>query len=114
MIPANGIHRNPRITQEWIIARALIAEIRSEGFLVSVWDGGAFSIDRSNNEADILRSMWETDQDTLVLYKSTGERVGHIFLVYGNGDDLISDYTDLPVIDELVKTVSFKLHGSRS
>ena len=99
----NGITKGQMNAAEQLVARILNA-----GYRISVHDGEAWSIKRSDNYSAILDAMGETDADTLRLTKIgnvVGE--GNIVLVWGNeddGSDLISDYgpADGP-IDELIR-----------
>ena len=75
---------------ERIVDKALAA-----GYTISVYDGGAWPLKRSSNRPDILAAMYSTDSDTLRFrLPDSGEIVGSIMLVYGNGADVVCDYTD--------------------
>jgi hypothetical protein len=84
---------------ERIIDKALAA-----GCTISVYDGEAWPLKRSSNRPDILAAMYSTDTDLLRfrLPESVGS-VGAILLVYVNGTDAVSDYTDNEAMGALVK-----------
>lgn len=84
------------------IAKQIITDAIAAGYLISVDDGGEVVIKRSRNKAEIVAAMFSTDSDTLTIRKADGTRVGAIFLVYGNGADVISDYTDNSEIQRLL------------
>jgi hypothetical protein len=87
------------------IARRLVQTLLKAGYLVSVYDGGAFPVKRSNKLTEILAGMFSTDIDTLKLRLASAPDAvaGFVQLVYGNdGYDVISDYStslDEPVMN---------------
>lgn len=90
-------------TTELAIVYKLVDLILSNSWTISVWDGEAFPVKRSNNKKTIIEAMFSTEEDTLVLRNSAGEKVGSIYLIYGNGEDLISDHSDNDTINHIVK-----------
>lgn len=78
---------------EYKIARRLIEQATDEGYTVTVDDGGAIALERSSDVNAILAVMGTTGSDTLFLYNADGTRIGSVWLVYGNGTDLVSDYS---------------------
>ena len=84
---------------ERLVDRALAA-----GYTISVYDGGAWPLKRSSNRVDILAAMYSTDSDTLRFrLPESGNIVGSIMLVYGNGAEVVCDYTDNEAMAALVK-----------
>jgi hypothetical protein len=84
---------------ERLVDRALAA-----GYTISVYDGAEWPLKRSSNRPEILAAMYSTDSDTLRFrLPDSGESVGSIMLVYGNGADVICDYTDNAAMAALVK-----------
>ncbi len=82
------------------IAKQVIADLVHAGFSVTVNDGEENTdVVRSTNQAAIFRAMGTTDEEYLIAYDAAGKRVGFVWLIYGNGCDLISDYTDKPEIE---------------
>src|SRR5215471_7229345 len=83
-----------RSIERRIVRRILIEAVRSD-CVISVWDGEDWSIRRSNNPTAILAAMFATDEETLVIRRASGPRIGSVFLVYGNdGPDVICNHTD--------------------
>jgi hypothetical protein len=80
-----------------IVSRALAA-----GYAVSVYDGEEYPVKRSTNKAAIVAAMFSTDADTLVIRAADGSKIGSVYLVYGNGEDVVCDHTDSPAIAALV------------
>ncbi len=91
-----------RIEREKEIASRLVRAALAKGYMISVDDG---DVRRSTNAEQIIGALASPDQDQLVLYNSEGERVGSILLIWGKGDDLISDCTYKPEIDALIKSI---------
>ena len=91
---------------ENVIAKTLVAKALERGWLVTVHDGEEVALRRSNDAAAIWGAMRSTDEDNLIFFAQDGEtRLGWVWLIWGNGEDLISDYTDKPEIAALVKDV---------
>ncbi len=80
-----------------IIDRALAA-----GYTVSVWDGEAYCLKRSTGKGAIMAAIGSSDGDSLLIREAGGRKVGSIALVWGNGEDIVCDYTDNPAIRALV------------
>lgn len=84
-------------------ATKLVKAILAAGYALSVYDGEAYAIVRSTDEAAILKEVGATDIDKLIVRSADGERIGSITLVYGNSPgETISDHTDNPIIEALV------------
>lgn len=83
------------------IAGQLLRDALAAGYAISVHDGEEIAIRRSRDAAAIKEAMATTDEDVLVLFRD-GQRIGSIWLVYGNGSDLIADHTATPAITEIV------------
>jgi hypothetical protein len=78
---------------ETAICTRLVDDIVAAGHTVSVNDGEAWAIKRSNDSDAILAAMFSTDSDMLLVRTAKGDQLGRIALVYGNGTDVICDYT---------------------
>lgn len=93
------------LNPELKVARRIVQKAIAKGYLVSVNDGGEWVISRSTDLAGIVSALASTDEDTLVIRRVDGVRIGFISLVWGNapdGSELPSDYTDNPEIAALV------------
>ena len=96
-----GLHSKVERT----IAKRLIRTILEAGYDVRIHEGEDWAMDkRSNDPKTIFDNMASTDEDRVYFY-STSERkeqLGWIWLIYGNGEDLISDYSDNELTNDLV------------
>jgi hypothetical protein len=86
---------NPSIRmgiEQQIIRRAVI-DILGEGYNISLYDGGEFTVKRSIDLDLILNATQTTDGDMLKVYDGD-ELIGTVTLIYGNdGHDVIADYS---------------------
>ena len=86
---------NPSIRmgiEQQIIRRAVI-DILGEGYNISLYDGGEFTVKRSIDLDLILNATQTTDGDILKVYDGD-ELIGTVTLIYGNdGHDVIADYS---------------------
>jgi hypothetical protein len=83
-------HRN-EIERQIIVC--LVEDLLAEGYRLGVNDGEETVLEASADEETIFGAMSTTDEDYLLFsYENTGG-VGWIRLIYGNGPDVISDYT---------------------
>lgn len=90
---------------EAAIAKKLVGVILDRGFKISIWEGERWTILLSQDEKAILEALASTGDDMLMVSTPKNGLLGYIFLVYGNGEDLISDHSVNDVIDEIVNTV---------
>ncbi|MCE9984182.1 hypothetical protein LZ656_17560 [Leclercia adecarboxylata] len=82
------------------IARAAVKSLASAGYKISVFDGEAFALAKTDDVSAILDAMFCTDGDVLYVYtpptanNESWERIGFVELIYGNsGWDVISDHS---------------------
>ncbi len=80
------------------IAREAVSGITESGFRVSVNDGEATVLSKSDDVEAILDAMFSTDQDILTVYSPADvpgapwTRLGFVQFIYGNdGWDVIAD-----------------------
>jgi hypothetical protein len=73
------------------IAEKVVDDALAAGYTIDVFDGGEFPLKKSTNREEILKAMFSTDEDRLFLTKDG--KTGWVWLIYGNGYHLISDYT---------------------
>lgn len=90
------------------IATALVGVILGSGHRIAVLDEEGVAQRVTADRALIEAALAQTEMNVLSVYrvKADGltERVGGITLIWGNGDDLISDYSDVPIIAGLVRS----------
>ena len=82
------------------IARAAVKSLTSAGYKISVFDGEAYALAKTDDASAILDAMFCTDGDVLYVYtppaanNGAWERIGFVEFVYGNsGWDVISDHS---------------------
>jgi hypothetical protein len=108
MSPRTAAALRPRMKPEELerlIARQIVEDAIAAGYEIDVNDGEETTLQYSTNRDDVLAAMFSTDCDQLTLYTGAGSladlgivdkrrRVGSIFLIWGNGHDVVSDYSD--------------------
>ena len=73
------------------------------GYDISLNDGEEWTVKNSKVFDEIMSAIMTTDEDLLLFRGLAGERIGTVFLVYGNdGWDVIADHTANDAIDILV------------
>lgn len=91
------------------VARMLVNAALRDGYALSVSDGEEWTVERSRSEAEILDALATTGGDVVRLWTQDGATRGWFYLVYGNAEDgseLIADYTDNPICNELWEEVT--------
>ena len=92
------------------VARRLIRAALNAGYTISVNDGEEWTVKRSTSARIIKDALCTTGEDTLRLHAADPSKTvgwhgaGRFYLVWGNADDgseLIADYTDNGVCNEL-------------
>lgn len=83
------------------IAKALVDTLLEAGLELQVHDGWETTTPVTADKTMILNALCTADSDTLRVFKE-GSRIGGVLLVWGNEEDLISDYTDTPVLNDLL------------
>ena len=92
--------------KERAICMRLVSRALAAGYSVSVFDGEEFLLVDSRNKTAILAAMFSTDYDALTFRDATGRKIGVVALIYGNGEDVISDYSDNEATCKLVESVN--------
>jgi hypothetical protein len=82
-----------RDASERRICAAVVRRALAAGYFVSVSDGELVTLRKSRDEAAIFDAMATTDADNLNIHRADGVRLGSVVLIYGNGEDVISDYS---------------------
>jgi hypothetical protein len=83
------------------IAKALVRRALAAGYSITVHDGEEVALKTSQDEKAIFAAMNSTDSDTLIFFRG-GQRVGNVWLIWGNEDDVVSDWSDNAEIDAIV------------
>jgi hypothetical protein len=98
----SGIHPDMPRAEKSIIER-LLEDVASAGFAVSVHDGVEVVLKKCTDMKTVFEAMYSTGADTLTFFDQSGAGVGWVWLIWGNGQDVISDYSDNPATGELLK-----------
>jgi hypothetical protein len=75
------------------IVRKMVKLALARGYMISVNDGEEWAVKGSKKIMEIMDAIQSTDSDMIRFRSSTGAKVGDCWLVYGNGFEVISDYT---------------------
>ena len=90
---------------EFRIVSRIVRRVLAKGYTVSVNDDaagqGEWTVKRSRDPAEIIKALATTGGDLLTIRDANGDSLGFISLVYGNGEDLVTDCTDARAILEL-------------
>lgn len=91
------------------IIDAILDAALSRGLVVSVYDGEEWALTGSDSRPAIVREVGATDCTTLRFRdparldeRGKPASVGSVFLVHGNGCDVIADYSDSPAMAALL------------
>jgi len=80
------------------IARRFVTQATGLGYRISVRDDytgeGEIVVRRSRDIGVIMAALGSTGGDTLTLFDTDDRRLGSLVLIWGNGEDVISDHTD--------------------
>ena len=77
---------------ERMIASELINFALGHGLSISVHDSEEWTLDKSQDKAEIKKGLATTGEDTLRLFAGD-HAIGSVWLIWGNGEELISDYS---------------------
>lgn len=96
-------------SDERAIVGAIIDAALSRGLVVSVYDGEEWPVVCSDSRPAIAENVGITDCTTLRLrdprsrdHNGNFSHVGRVFLVHGNGCDVIADYSDTSEMERLL------------
>ena len=92
--------RKLEIELEKKICEKVVDCLLDAGYSVGVYDGAQIVVENCADKRKIMRAVFSTDEDIIMAYKG-GKRVGWVRLIWGNVQDLISDYSTN--LDEVLK-----------
>jgi hypothetical protein len=93
------------------IARFLVNDLLSRGLIVSIFHEEGLEVERSQNKNEICLGMAATDIDWVRVHDPVlSKTVGVFMLVYGNGEDLLSDHSDNRLCNEIADKVYDKFY----
>ena len=76
------------------IIGALVRDLLTAGYSISVWNGEDFEVQCADTYGAVIKALDTTDEDRLDIHHAKGAAIGWVQLIYGNsGPDVISDYT---------------------
>jgi hypothetical protein len=84
--------RELEIELELRIAMKAVRGLIASGYSVGVNDGEDTVLKCCKNPKKIKEALFSTDEDYLIAYKD-GKKCGWVWLVWGNVQDVISDYS---------------------
>ncbi len=107
------------IELEYRIAKRVIMDALAAGYSLSVNDGEEYPVKRSTDAQAVFQALFSTDEDYLFLHKEGGkwclpddseddethDVVGWVRLIWGNVQDLISDYSSNAPTDALIDPI---------
>ena len=83
------------LEEEKDIVRKLVElGLKNGATFVSVHDGGAWCLNRALTVDKVMESVASTDMDTIRFRDANDKYLGQFDLVWGNGEDVISDHSD--------------------
>jgi fatty acid-binding protein DegV len=84
-----------------ICSKLVRAAIKSN-YSVSLYDGEYWPLERSKSHKEVMNAMFSTDEDVLLFRDPAGKKIGKVLLIHGNGEDIISDWSDNTEINALI------------
>lgn len=94
-IPADRLPEYVNATER-AIAALIVSELISSGYALSVYDGEEWALKQSRDAGEVCAALASTDADVIrarVAGDSEWVRVGSVTLIWGNGRDLLSDWS---------------------
>lgn len=88
------------------IVRAIVTDALKLGYSVSVYDGeyAEWAIENSTDRKAILAECAATDEDRLYFTPNGQTKAtGVVWIIYGEGDTCVTDYTDTPEMEAILK-----------
>ena len=94
-------------TEAKIINKIITSALKSD-YSISVFDGEDYSLLRSTTRKEIKAECFATDETTLMFNRRDFDaaKVGWVWLIHGNGSDVISDYTDNPETEAILENAN--------
>jgi hypothetical protein len=90
-------------TEERFVVKQIVGRALDKGYLLTVLDGEDVPIQNSDDSEAVMAELGHCDEEWLQVANADGNRIGTIFLVYGNDpDEVVADCTDKPEILEIV------------
>ena len=88
---------------ERFVVRGIVNRALDKGYLLTVFDGEEFPVLHSDDAEEVMDNLGHCDEEWLHVENDARQKIGVIFLVYGNdADEVVCDCTDKPEILEIV------------
>jgi len=90
--------------EEQQIAKKLVRAILSRGYSISVYDSAEFNCGDVTDFDEVLSNL-ATSGDDRVYFRNDKTRgyTGWFWLIWGNGEDVLTDYVDNVVCNQIVE-----------
>lgn len=87
------------------IISALLSDAKGSGLLVSVHDGEEWAVPLTSDYAAARRAFGATGETLLRFASGAADALvlGSVWLIHGNGVDVIADYSDNPAMSDLLR-----------
>lgn len=93
-----------------VVAKMVKAGL-GKGWAISVYDGEETVVRKSTDFNIIWPALFSTETDSLIFWAGDGkERVGSIWLIYGNapdGSEVVADWSSNPATEGLLKEIGY-------
>jgi hypothetical protein len=77
--------------QEKKIVRKTARALLLAGYDLGVFDGEQMTVPRTRSIETVMGALGTTEMDTLRVLEPAGDRIASVLLIWGNGEDVISD-----------------------
>lgn len=88
------------------IVSQLLSTALPLGYTVSVFDGEEWTLRNSQDPGAIIQALATTEIDLLSFRDASGALIGWVQLIWGNGEDLISDCSANDLTDALCRAAT--------
>lgn len=89
--------------EERFVVRQIVNRALDKGYLLTVDDGEELPVMHSDDAEEVMDNLGHCDEEWLHVENDARQKIGVIFLVYGNdADEVVCDCTDKPEILEIV------------
>jgi hypothetical protein len=90
-------------SEERFVVSQIVNRALDKGYLLTVDDGGDFPVLHSDDAEEVMAELGHCDEEWLHVENAAMQKIGTIFLVYGNDpDEVVCNCTDKPEILEIV------------
>lgn len=88
---------------ETIIVTQILTRALTKGYMITIdTDGEDYDLVNSTCEQEIFETVFACDYARVTFRDAQFKRLGFIMFIYGNGEDVASDWSDNEEMDRLV------------